>query len=198
MARRGASVQQTSHRLMCDALRGVLQEAVDSGGGDRIAVGSVPCRAVAGLYMLLLNHPVDRRGRCRSCRRPGAVLGGRWRRCRVHGEAALWLNQPAEFLGAQLIRELGLNSSDDACAHETALASSLDNSDVLPRMIAESDDPPPTPQSPAALPPPFLPGGFPRAGRPDPDHGEAGERPERPWLRRGPSDDGDGSVKLTV
>lgn len=107
MVRRGPSVQQTNHRVMCEVLRGVLREALDPGGGDGLPVGSVPCRAVATLYMLLLNHPVDRRGRCRSCRRPGAVLGGRWRRCRMHGEAALWLTQPAGFLAAHLTREVG-------------------------------------------------------------------------------------------
>jgi hypothetical protein len=53
-------------------------------------------------------HSVDRRGRCRSCRRPGAVLGLRRRRCRVHGEARFCLQQPAEFLRSRLVCELGL------------------------------------------------------------------------------------------
>lgn len=54
--------------------------------------------------MLLMDHPIDRRGPCGSCRRPGAVFGPRWRRCRVYGKANVWLHQPDEAL---LLRLLG-------------------------------------------------------------------------------------------
>lgn len=179
---------------MCDALRELLREAVDSGGGGGLMpFGSVPCRVVAALYMLLLNHPVDRRGRCRSCRRPGAVLGRRWRRCRVHGEAALWLNQPTDFVVSHLIRELGLTGGD-ARAGEAMAAPGLDDTDVVPRMTADPGDPPTTSQSPVVSSPPFPPGGFPGAGRPDLDHGGAGESPEGRWPRRGPSGDAGAAV----
>lgn len=187
MVRRGSSVRQTHHRVMCEVLRGILREALDPGGGDRLPVGSVPCRAVATLYMLLLNHPVDRRGRCRSCRRPGAVLGGRWRRCRVHGEAALWLTQPADFLAAHLTRELGPAGGVETRLPGRGPALGPEATGVPPRTPADPDGPPTTPQSPAASPPPLLPGGLPRAGRPDPDHGGAGEPSEGRRPRRGSS-----------
>lgn len=147
---------------MYDALRVFLQEAVDSGGGELISFGSVPCRAVAALYMILLNHPVDRRGRCRSCRRPGAALGRRWRRCRVHGEATLWLNQPADFVVSHLIRELRLTGGGTR-AGKAMPDPRLDDTDVVPRMPADPEDPPPTSQSPVVSSSPFPPGGFPGA-----------------------------------
>ena len=99
------SVPQTSYRLLCEGLRRVLAGAVESGPS---AVGTIHSRAVAALYELLLNHPVDRRGRCRSCRRPGAVLGRARRRCRVRMAAAYWLHQPERFLLVHVARELGL------------------------------------------------------------------------------------------
>ncbi len=58
-------------------------------------------------------------------------------------------------------------------------------------------------QSPAAAPPPSLPGGFSQAGRPVLDHGGAGEpTPTRPRSRRAPLDDpspphSDGALLLT-
>ncbi|MGH3755272.1 MAG: hypothetical protein ACRDRP_21770, partial [Pseudonocardiaceae bacterium] len=57
------------------ALHGVLVAAVASGPGGPSGIDSVQSRACAALYALLVAHPVDRRGRCRSCRHPGAVLG---------------------------------------------------------------------------------------------------------------------------
>jgi len=50
-------------------------------------------RVSGALYALLLTHPVDQQGRCRLCRRPGAVLGLPRRRCGVHREASYWLRQ---------------------------------------------------------------------------------------------------------
>lgn len=47
-----------------------------TGSLGRGRAGSAGCRACAVLSTLLCNHPVDRQGRCRSCRRPGAVPGG--------------------------------------------------------------------------------------------------------------------------
>ncbi len=92
-----------------EALRGVLVAAVESGPGGAGGIDSIQYRACAALYALLMAHPVDRRGRCRSCRGPGAVLGLRRRRCRVRGAARFWLlQQPAEFLRSQLACELGL------------------------------------------------------------------------------------------
>lgn len=100
-------VYRTSHQLMCEMLREVLRNIVQTGSGAANEIGSVPNRAVAALYMLLMAHPVDRRGRCRSCRYPGAMFRSRWRRCRVHREASVWLYQPADFVASQLTRALG-------------------------------------------------------------------------------------------
>jgi hypothetical protein len=86
------SVHQTSYDLMCRVLRQGLRDAVQAGPGAAGGIGTVECQAVAALYLLLMDHPMDRRGRCRSCRRPGAVFGPRWRHCRVHGKAKLCLH----------------------------------------------------------------------------------------------------------
>lgn len=90
----GPTVHQTSYTLMCELLSRVLHVVLDSARkGDSDAL-SVEQRACAGLFTLLLDHPVDRRGRCRSCRRPGTVFGWRRRRCGVHRTAGHWLHQP--------------------------------------------------------------------------------------------------------
>jgi hypothetical protein len=109
------SVSETSYALWCQRLRGVLADAVQARPDAAGEIGSVPCLASAALYALLMTHPVDRRGRCRSCRRPGAVVGFRHRRCRVHGEARFWLlQQPAEFLRSWLVCEWGLTDLPSA------------------------------------------------------------------------------------
>lgn len=92
-----------------EALHSVLVAAVEAWPGAAGGIDSIQSRACAALYVLLMAHSVDRRGRCRSCRRPGTVLGLRRRRCRVHGEARFCLlQQPAEFLRSRLVCELGL------------------------------------------------------------------------------------------
>ncbi|MGH4000373.1 MAG: hypothetical protein ACRDTJ_23260 [Pseudonocardiaceae bacterium] len=45
----------------------------------------------AVLFMLLRDHPIDRRDRCQSCRHPGAMVGPRWRCCRIYITASHWL-----------------------------------------------------------------------------------------------------------
>jgi hypothetical protein len=70
-AEHAMSVHQTSHDQLRGMLRGAVRAAVESDG----ALGSVGCRASVALDALLAAHPVDRVGRCRSCRRPGALLG---------------------------------------------------------------------------------------------------------------------------
>ncbi|MGH3772116.1 MAG: hypothetical protein ACRDRW_12095 [Pseudonocardiaceae bacterium] len=90
------------------ALCGVLRAAVESPRGTG-GIGSVECRAVVALYSLLLDHPVDQWGRCRSCRRPGSVFGAQWRQCQVRGKATLCLRQLDEVLLLSLLaQELGL------------------------------------------------------------------------------------------
>lgn len=83
-------------------LRGVLRTVVESepGAADVIEkIGSIRWRAAAVLYLLLRDHPIDRWGRCRSCRRSGAIIGLRRRRCRIHITVSYWLlRQPNEAL----------------------------------------------------------------------------------------------------
>lgn len=196
------SVHQTSYRLSCEMLGGVLVEVAESGPS---AVGLVQCRATAALYRLLMNHPVDRRGRCRSCRRPGTVLGWWHRRCRVRVEAAFWLHHPDDaFLLSQLVREFGLDEQSGSSPRHTPKAGytvpadrstgEREHTEQIPKITAEPVDSDSGPlQSPAVSPPPVLPGGFPRARRPDPDHGEAREQPERRQSGHGPSGDPDDS-----
>ncbi len=149
---RRSSVRRTSHDLLGETLRDVLRTAVDRGPGTEVGTA---WRASAALYALLGDHPIDHRGRCRSCRRQGARIGRARRRCRVFIAASYWLRQPDEFLLRHLAHDLKVD-----------------------------------PQTPAVPPPPSLPGGPPRAGRPEPDHGGAGEpSAERPRPRRDPPDD---------
>ncbi len=96
------SVHQVSHELIRETLRGGLLVAMDSERG----LGSVQCRASAALYVLLGEHPIDRRGRCRSCRRPGAVVRRRRRFCRVYLAARYYLYQPEEVLLCHIAGEL--------------------------------------------------------------------------------------------
>ena len=98
-----------------EALRGVLLAAVKCRSSAMGGMDSIHVRACAALYVLLMEHSMDQRSRCRSCRRPGAMLGWRRRRCRVHSEARLWLRQPATFLHSRLAHELGL--SDPSTHH---------------------------------------------------------------------------------
>ena len=182
MVSQSRSVHQTSYELASEVLGGVLRSAVRGGGVDRCVAGSVPCRAVAALYVLLAGHPVNRRGRCRSCRRPGAVFGWRWRRCQVHNEARAWLHQPAEFVDSRLARELGIPLGPPLLADPAA-------TQPLPKVGFGLDELPTDPQSPAVSPCAFLPGGIPGAGQPVPDHGVAGVCPEPLRSRRDPSDE---------
>lgn len=92
------SVHQTSYALLREELRGVvLQAAAD----ERTAyddTGSIEGRASAALYALLGDHPIDRRGRCRSCGGPRGVLSCRRRVCRVLVAARFYLQQPVDVL----------------------------------------------------------------------------------------------------
>ncbi len=171
--RGGPSVCQTSHNLMCQVLQKILVDGVQPGRGTAGGIGSVECRAVATLYMLLMDHSIDRRGRCRSCRRPGTVFGPRWRRCRVYGKANVWLHQPEEALRLRhlLTHELGLAPTPPA-APGRAPASDPEATDVLPAIAA---DPPTQPLQTPAVPSPLPPRGPRGAGRPDQDHGGVGD-----------------------
>jgi hypothetical protein len=127
------------------ALRTVLLAAVEAPPSAAGGIDSIHARACAALYVLLMDHPVDQRDRCRSCRRPDTMLGWRRQRCRVYPGARVWLQQPATFLHSCLAHEFGLSGLPSA--HRASSASA-------------------DPGRPAPAPPhKFL-----RAGRPDPAH----------------------------
>src|SRR5919107_563067 len=77
-----------------------------------------------------MDHAVDRQGRCRSCRRPGAAFGLRRRLCRVHMKAEFWLQQPKEFLRSTLVRGLRVT---DLPPDRASATGDLGDTDVLPR-----------------------------------------------------------------
>ncbi|MDQ2791675.1 MAG: hypothetical protein DLM60_14315 [Pseudonocardiales bacterium] len=97
--------------------------------GDRGAVRTV-AQASATLYVLLLEHPLDRRGRCPSCRPPAAVFGRRRRPCRIHLLTGFYLLYPGDFLLSYLAAELGLGP--------LALSGEPETTEVLPRAAAGS------------------------------------------------------------
>jgi hypothetical protein len=176
----GRSVYQTSYTAMCELLRRVLGDTVEPAPGTTGGIGSVACRATAGLYALLMDHPINRRGRCRSCRRSGA-LRRRPRRCRVYITADYWLHQPDEALLLRLLaQELGL-----VAAPGQLPANDRDDTDVLPRFEPDPGDPRNQPlQTPAAPPTPTA-----AVERPDQDHGGAGDDPNGLRSRRVPPED---------
>jgi len=165
MSRR-PSEYEIRYALLCQRLRGALENAVLAGHGAD-GIGSVPCQASAALYMLLMGHPIDRRGRCRSCRRSGAVLGFRRHRCRVHGEARFWLlQQPAEFLQSRLVCELGLTDQPPAQDNPTRTAAhNRGDADVSPRVEPSTSDPRTEPFQTSTVPPPLPQGAPGRDGR---------------------------------
>jgi hypothetical protein len=108
--RGGSCVDQTNHDLLRRMLREVLVAGVQAGPRAVGGIGSVSLRACAALCELLREHPIDQWGRCRSCRWPGSVFGGRWQPCRVYRKANLCLRELDEVLLLNpLIDELGLD-----------------------------------------------------------------------------------------
>lgn len=100
---------ELSYAVACELLRQVLLDALSSRSDTERSIGSVRSRACAALYALLMDHPIDWWGRCRSCRRSGSLVGGRRRRCRVHIEVRYWLHQPDDtYLRTHVAAELGM------------------------------------------------------------------------------------------
>jgi len=100
------SVYQASHGLLCDELREWLSSAVEPGGSVQDGSEPTQWRAGAVVYSLLRDHAIDRKGRCRLCRRPSAIFGRRRRRCQVHIAANFYLRQPDQFVRSHLSFEL--------------------------------------------------------------------------------------------
>ena len=151
---RNVNVYQTEHDLLREMLRRFLvaemQSSRDAGQCVRVVWG-----AVAALDSLLAAHPVDRRGRCRSCQRPGWLRRRRWV-CMVYVEARYWLRQPTHRVQAHLASELGM---DPAPPPEAADPEATEMLPQVPRH-GPSEDPPP--DSSRSL---LLTGGNPRAAQ---------------------------------
>lgn len=185
-----------SQELMRETLRDGLLAAVDSEGG--CALGSAQWRASAALYVLLGDHRVDRRGRCRSCRRPGALVGRRRSRCRVYLAARCYLYQPDQVLLRALAGELNQDATPpsragsprDPGSATLAIPLDPDDTEVLPRVAAQPIDALTERPHPPAVPTPLPSSSGDRTGRPVLGHGGAGEPiSQRPRPRRAPSDD---------
>lgn len=199
---------QTVHAVVRRDVRSALLEVAGGPPGCG-GCGSVVFRAAAALYALLLEHGVDRRGRCLSCRRPASRVGPQRRRCRVYLVAQHWLGQPrTALLVSDLAGELGLpvasalvaGSGPDRPgftvtgrtpekATEAGRSADRDDTEDLFRIVLDVPGSRSGPvQAPAASCLPSLPvGGLPPARRPDPDHGGVGEYPDCPRPHRGPS-----------
>ena len=175
------SAHQVSYGWLCEVLRGAVQAEAASGPG----IGTIECRATAALNALLAAHPVDRRGRCRSCRRPGALWGRGRRTCLIYWTVHYWLFQPVEALRFRLNPELQVHM----VAPLPANAVDEDVTEALPRSSRHLAEPRTEPFQTPAVPPPLPPRRVPQGGTAGPTHGgiwvysDAGPR-----SRRGPSD----------
>lgn len=125
---------QIEHGLLCDVLRSFLVGEVQAARGAS-RCGRVGCGAGAALYSLLAAHPVDQRGRCRSCRGSGWL--GRRRVCMVLRKARYWLRQPSHRVITHLASELGVTVPQQSAAADP------EATDVLPRIERQPGDPPP-------------------------------------------------------
>lgn len=100
------TIYQVEYGLLREMLRNLLAAEVESSRSTG-RPGRVACGAGAALDSLLAAHPVDKRGRCRSCRRPG-WLARRRRKCLIFQKTHYWLRAPAYRVQAHLDSELGM------------------------------------------------------------------------------------------
>jgi hypothetical protein len=108
MTRTSPSVDQAIYDALYTTLRRVLRTGVHAGAGAEEGLDSFLCRVVGALYALLMDHPIDRNGRCRSCRRPGSVLGRHRQDCGVYEEVSYWLGEPEKHLRERMAYQWGL------------------------------------------------------------------------------------------
>ena len=148
------NVQQAEHGLPRGMLRRFLMAEVQS-SRDADQCGRMVCGAVAALDSLLAAHPLDRRGRCRSCQRPG-WLGRRRRVCPIYVEARYWLRQPTHRVHAHLTSELGVELAPVPGAGDP------EATEVLPRVPRRGPSEDPSPGPGRSL---LLTGGNPRMAR---------------------------------
>ena len=189
MTSEGRSGYQTAHAVVRREVRASLLAGAER--NESIGFGSVAYVAAAALYALLLEHAVDRRGCCCSCRRPGALVGRRRRRCRIYLVAQQWLgrSRPRQLVPS-LATELGLTVPVPPMAGAgrerpgltviprpekpaDGAPADLNVTQPLTQAGPESDEWPTNPQSPAVSPSALLPADSPG-------------RDSRPWITAGP------------
>ncbi|MGQ0772967.1 MAG: hypothetical protein ACT4NY_00865 [Pseudonocardiales bacterium] len=89
-----SSAQETQHRLWAEQLRILL----DGKHGSRELTAEQTRRLMIAAYVVLQEHQVDKRGKCRHCRRSTWWL---WRRkpCTVHVTFKVAMKQPIVVVG---------------------------------------------------------------------------------------------------
>jgi hypothetical protein len=179
-----STVGQTSHRLINEALADELRQAVHAGPSIADQADSIRYRVSAVLYLLLRDHSIDRRGRCRSCRRPGAMITIRRQPCRILIKARYWLLRPPDE--AQLLSLLAAELP--ATPHRRpARAKPTDRSTPAPTSRAEtaaSTTPTCCPPTLPSLPPPRS---CPGTGRPNSLQNQTGAHPNGSVRSRNPN-----------
>lgn len=93
-----SNVWETRYRLLCERLEEMLHRNMDDLSDDEVA------RVICGAYVLLAQHKVNKRGRCRHCYRSGSWwLPRRRKRCTVYQVFGVAMGQPlrivSEWLG---------------------------------------------------------------------------------------------------
>lgn len=126
-------ITRTSYSRICQALRGFLVDAVES--KDHATVNTIAFQASATLYSLLLDHPINEKGRCRSCPRSTTGFGRRQRRCRVHLLAGFHMLYSGDFLLSHMASELGV----DPIPQVAQAPSDVDSTEMLPSVSAKSE-----------------------------------------------------------
>lgn len=106
----GWNVYQAGYDRLRDVLHSAVTHAAHTGPDAADGIGSLGWRTGVALDSLLAAHPVDRRGRCRSCHSPG--LWRRRRVCLVFQQAHYWLRQPIDQLPGHLAGKPGVTVSD--------------------------------------------------------------------------------------
>jgi hypothetical protein len=174
----GPSVYETTQDLLVEAAHGAVLSAAGAAREGTEATG-LALRTGAALYSLLHAHAVDRRGRCRWCRR--SWWSRRGPTCTVYARAYYWLHQPLDVLITHLI-DLGIDLPDPGAPEPDPDATRA----MIPILSPRPSAGPPTEPIPPlrAVAPDSS-----ATGRPDPDHGGAGADPDLPWPRRDPPED---------
>jgi hypothetical protein len=174
--RRGAPTPDPCH---------ALRETVSAGPSPSDGISSIRYRASAVLC-LLLEHPIDRRGRCRCCPGIGGLIGLRRRVCRILLTASDWLllhpgaarlSQRATRLGAGRASQPGAASAPDRSSVTVSARCDPDDTDVVSTLPRDARcDPSQTP----AVWPPLAPRRFPWADGPAPITASPGSAPRAP------------------